>query len=161
MGRIHAPYTITDCLMTGTMHWVTTEMLKVMQLCIEEKVHAEITNEDPAYEFKDKTKRIEELWRVRAKPYEWGTDKELEEFSLLRQVRIDLAVLSADVNPSQQFLASPKLTSQIKKPRCCGCVKSDCSTTRYRCFRKSGARSCGQTCPSTSCQTQRVVENDR
>jgi hypothetical protein len=92
----------------GTMHWVTTEMLRVMQLSIEEKVHVEITNVDPAYKFKDKAKRIEDLWRRRAKLYEWGKVVHLEEFSRLRQVRTELHVPQVTLTPCRNFKPQQK-----------------------------------------------------
>jgi hypothetical protein len=85
-GRVHAPYSMTDVLMTGTMHWDTRNMVQVVRQSILELDHPTITNEDPAKEFTGKLRAIEALWRNKAPPWEWGSDQELEEFSRLLRV---------------------------------------------------------------------------
>ncbi|KIW21853.1 uncharacterized protein PV07_12726 [Cladophialophora immunda] len=85
-GRVHAPYSITDVLMTGTMHWDSRNMVRVLLLSLYERDHPKITNEEPAREFSRKLEYIQSLWDDGAKAYPWGTKEELAVFSQLRKV---------------------------------------------------------------------------
>ncbi|MCJ1482959.1 hypothetical protein MMC06_003125 [Schaereria dolodes] len=88
-GQIHAPYSMTDVLMTGTMHWDSRDMVQVLEKSIYEVSHPAVTNEDPAKEFDSKLAHIGTLWK-QGKLYPWGTDEELAEYLKLLQVSHNL-----------------------------------------------------------------------
>lgn len=78
--RVHAPYSITDVLMTGTMHWDSRQMVPMLQQSLYERRYPKITNEDPAMEFGAKLETVEELWYRRAAPWPWPPQRQLEQF---------------------------------------------------------------------------------
>ncbi|KAK0628278.1 hypothetical protein B0T17DRAFT_487158 [Bombardia bombarda] len=80
---LHAPLSLTDVLMTGTMHWDSRAMLKVMRLSKMEIQHPHITNEAPAKEFLGKINQIRTLWTQGHPAWPWGSEDELRQFSEL------------------------------------------------------------------------------
>ena len=61
-ATIHAPYSSSDVLMTGTMHWDSRSMCRVMELSALENLYPHITNEEPAKELRHKIYHIQHLW---------------------------------------------------------------------------------------------------
>jgi len=96
-GRLHAPFSLSDVAMTGTMHWDTRNMIRVLLLSMLEVVRPGVTNEDPAIDFLPKIKAVAELWQKRSGTWEWGTDAELKRFLQLIDVR----------SPFDQFVSRP------------------------------------------------------
>jgi hypothetical protein len=88
-GRVHAPYSLTDVLMTGTMHWDSRDMTRVLLLSLYERDHPKVTNEEPAKEFSSKLKNIQSLWEDGAEAYPWGTQEDFAVFSQLRKVGVE------------------------------------------------------------------------
>jgi hypothetical protein len=82
-GTVHAPYSITDVLMTGTMHWDSRQLGQVLWQSIYERKYPKITNENSAKEFVSKLETIKKLWRDQNPTWPWGTEAELEEFTAL------------------------------------------------------------------------------
>ncbi|KAK8121332.1 hypothetical protein PG999_005452 [Apiospora kogelbergensis] len=82
-GTIHAPYSMTDVLMSGTMHWDSREMLGIMQLSQLEARYPHITNEDMAKEFVGKVGLIRDLWQSKSPAWSWGSDGDFAEYSKL------------------------------------------------------------------------------
>lgn len=82
-GTVHAPTSVTDCWMTGTMHWDILNLPESMHLTELELEYRHITNEDPAKEFRSKIKKIEELWRGQMGPWQWP-EAGADEFSRRR-----------------------------------------------------------------------------
>lgn len=60
----HAPYTMTDCLMTGTQHFHSESILEHMRSGIEELRFPNFTNELPAREAPIKFEKLMERWRA-------------------------------------------------------------------------------------------------
>ncbi|OAA64754.1 Peptidase C48, SUMO/Sentrin/Ubl1 [Niveomyces insectorum RCEF 264] len=83
-GTIHAPTSVTDCWMTGTMHWDARDLVTSMRLTELELRYRHTTNEDPAKEFRGKIDTIEALWRGKQGPWPWP-EEGVEEFSRLLQ----------------------------------------------------------------------------
>jgi hypothetical protein len=50
-GELHSPYSSTDVLMHGTMHWDSRDTERIMQLAMLETHHRSITNEDEPNDF--------------------------------------------------------------------------------------------------------------
>ncbi|KAK8076094.1 hypothetical protein PG994_003366 [Apiospora phragmitis] len=65
-GTIHAPYSMTDVLMSGT-------------------IYPHITNEDMAKEFVAKVGLIRSLWQSKSPAWSWGSDEQFKEYSKLVQ----------------------------------------------------------------------------
>jgi hypothetical protein len=80
-GRVHAPFSPTDVLMTGTMHWHSRHLVGVPIQSLLEVEHPTVTNEEPAKEFIGKMKNIAKFWRDRKGPWEFGTDDQLQQFT--------------------------------------------------------------------------------
>jgi hypothetical protein len=78
-GTLHAPITITDCLMTGTMHWHSSQLLDVLRYTKAEIEDPEMTNESFSRQFIEKMTMILALWRRGSKAYTWPPDKSLNE----------------------------------------------------------------------------------
>lgn len=87
-GRVHCPYSITDVLATGTMHWHSREMTSIMRQLRYTRDHPRITNEDPAVEVTSKLEVIERLWRQRHPRWPWGSEGEWLRFSQMLKVRV-------------------------------------------------------------------------
>lgn len=85
-GRIHAPYSLTDVLMTGTMHWDTRNLVQTMRQSLLELRHPSTTNEDPAKEFVGKASVLATLWQERRRPWDWGSSKDQAKYSRLLEV---------------------------------------------------------------------------
>lgn len=85
-GQVHAPYSLEDVLMTGTMHWDSRRMVQVLQQSHHEQQYPKVTNEDAAQEFTSKLEIIERLWKQRHQHWPWGSDEDLVEFSRLLRV---------------------------------------------------------------------------
>lgn len=88
-GTIHAPLSISNVLMSGTMHWDSRNMLDVLQLSLLEKESPHITNEDTAKEFLSKVQIIDELWRKECPAWTWGPSEDYERYSVLVEVSHD------------------------------------------------------------------------
>lgn len=85
-GRVHAPFSVTDVSMTGTMHWDTRNLRQILNLSILQAQYGGITNEDLAAEFAPKVKEMLRLWKLRAPTWEWGDDDDLQRSSDLLEV---------------------------------------------------------------------------
>ncbi|KAK5429116.1 hypothetical protein LTR34_007575 [Exophiala xenobiotica] len=92
---IHAPYSMTDVLMTGTMHWDSRNLVQVMSQSLLELAHPSTTNEDPAKEFLSKSKTIATLWQDRRQPWQWGWPAELMKYKKLLQITEQVLVKPA------------------------------------------------------------------
>lgn len=87
-GTVHAPYSVTSCLITGTKHWHSAHMLPVIQQSLFERHHPSVTNEAEAQESFRKFLLVEELWKSNTPAWQWGSAEDLAEFSrLLHDVR--------------------------------------------------------------------------
>ena len=85
-GIVHAPYSISDVLMSGTMSWDSRNMVQVIRQSILELHYPKITNEDPAKEFGAKLQNVERLWSLQHQAWPWGSAEELVKFSALLEV---------------------------------------------------------------------------
>jgi hypothetical protein len=85
-GRVHSPYSITDVLMTGTMHWDSRQLAEIMRHTLYTRENPKITNEDPANDITSKLEIIESLWKQKHSAWPWGSDEHLTEFSKLLKV---------------------------------------------------------------------------
>ncbi|KAF2250092.1 hypothetical protein BU26DRAFT_295392 [Trematosphaeria pertusa] len=50
-GNLHAPYTCTNVLMRGTMHWDSLDLEQILELSLLETAYPQLTNEDEAKDF--------------------------------------------------------------------------------------------------------------
>jgi hypothetical protein len=50
-GMLHSPYSITDVLMHGTMHWDSRDIGRIMEFSMLETAHRTVTNEDQPNDF--------------------------------------------------------------------------------------------------------------
>jgi hypothetical protein len=87
-GRLHAPYSITDVLMSGTMHWDSREMASVLRSSLLEVEFPSLTNEDPAKQFDEKIEQIDRLWQTSHSAYPWGNQEQYQEWSSNLKVRL-------------------------------------------------------------------------
>ncbi|RMD39155.1 hypothetical protein DV735_g5974, partial [Chaetothyriales sp. CBS 134920] len=76
-GRVHAPLSLENVLMSGTMHWDSREMASVLEQSVLEAKNPGVTNEDPAKEFRARMISIVRLWEGEHKAYPWGTQEQL------------------------------------------------------------------------------------
>ena len=79
-GRVHAPYTIETCAMTGTMHWHSAAVHDIVEQSILERKYPEITNEDSADQFAHKLYSIIGMYRKRHGGYDWPDHERLNAF---------------------------------------------------------------------------------
>jgi hypothetical protein len=84
-GTPHAPFSITNILMTGTMFWDTRAMARTLKLCLIERRFPEITNEDTAKELTAKLVRALQL--EENEYYPWGPAEERNEYAELLKVQ--------------------------------------------------------------------------
>jgi len=86
-GTLHAVWSPTDVLLSGTMYWDSRDMLRVAQLteCTAKVSH--LSNEDIAEEFGGKIKKIAELWEENSPAWPWGPANCLSQFKDLVEVR--------------------------------------------------------------------------
>jgi hypothetical protein len=86
-GTLHAVWSPTDVLLSGTMYWDSRDMLRVAQLteCTAKASH--LSNEDIAEEFGGKIKKIAELWEENSPAWPWGPANFLSQFKDLVEVR--------------------------------------------------------------------------
>ncbi|KAF2801778.1 uncharacterized protein BDZ99DRAFT_552433, partial [Mytilinidion resinicola] len=84
-GIVHAPYTLTLTMLSGTIHWDSRAMVKVLKQSIEEFRYPDTTNEDPAMTFR-KLVRIRILWMSGNPYYPWPEEKKKESFDNLFKV---------------------------------------------------------------------------
>jgi hypothetical protein len=85
-GRLHAPLSLTDVLITGTMHLHPKTLVEAVQQSIVELHHPEVTNEEPAAEFSGKMSLIHASWMEKSGGYSWDTKERCNEFS--RDLRV-------------------------------------------------------------------------
>jgi hypothetical protein len=85
-GRVHAPYSMTDVLMSGTMHWDSRDMKGVLQDSIFEAQNEQVTNEGTAVQFSSKMQEIDGLWKVGSPMYPWASEEEYEDWVQLLDV---------------------------------------------------------------------------
>ncbi|KAI3572071.1 hypothetical protein IWW34DRAFT_795500 [Fusarium oxysporum f. sp. albedinis] len=78
-GTLHAPITVSDCLMTGTMHWHSSQLHNILRYTKAEIEDPEITNESFSRQFIEKMTIILALWRRGSKAYTWPPDEHLNE----------------------------------------------------------------------------------
>ncbi|KAM0231613.1 hypothetical protein ACHAPO_008461 [Fusarium lateritium] len=78
-NTLHAPITLEDCLMTGTMHWHSSHLLSILQYTKAEIENPALTNEAMARQFIPKMTILLELWKNDPKAYPWPPQKDLEE----------------------------------------------------------------------------------
>lgn len=86
-GMIHAPFTLENTLMTGTMHWHPQTMLQVLEQTQAEIQAPYITNEPVSEEFLIKVELILQRWNEEAGLVRWGTKEDLEKCRKLMEVR--------------------------------------------------------------------------
>jgi hypothetical protein len=85
-GRVHAPYSKTNVLMSGTMHMDSRDMVGVLRSSLFERRNDGITNELPAKQFTKKMLEVDRLWKAQNPSYPWGTGEQYEEWSKLMKV---------------------------------------------------------------------------
>ncbi len=85
-GRIHAPFSVSDVLITGTMHWDSREMVQVLRMSLYERTNPAVTNEATAMEFSSKLDTIRGLWGQRHESWPWGSGEDFAEFCSLLEV---------------------------------------------------------------------------
>ncbi|KIW99644.1 uncharacterized protein Z518_11057 [Rhinocladiella mackenziei CBS 650.93] len=90
--RLHAPYTISLALMTGTMHWDPMELNEVLKNSLYELRH-DITNEDPPKEMRAKLQVILDMIQSNrgGKLYKWKGGNSRDELQELAQHRLATA----------------------------------------------------------------------
>jgi hypothetical protein len=115
-GTVHTPYSITDILMTGTVHWDSRQLVQVLRQSIYERKYPKITNENSAKEFVSKLETIKKLWRDQNPTWPWGTEAELEEFTAL------LEEYKAGLESEDKELGWNCITGCLVKR--CGCQKA-------------------------------------
>lgn len=86
-GTIHAPFSMTDVLMTGTMHWDSRNLLQVMKLSKLSTEFGHVTNEGLPLEFLRKACLIENLWRRGDSTWPWPPPGQLEAYVQILEVR--------------------------------------------------------------------------
>ena len=91
-GRVHAPYSMIEVLMTGTMHWDSREMLNVLELSTLEREYPKITNEDTAQDFLERIMDVHFLWQRKSIGWPWAS---LEKFTRFEQlIQVSASILS-------------------------------------------------------------------
>jgi hypothetical protein len=86
-GTIHTPYSMTDVLMTGTMHWDSRQMVEILRETQFERHYPTVTNEDWSIEFCGKIDYIKSLWEGGRGIWPWPKDEgALHAFQALYQV---------------------------------------------------------------------------
>ncbi|KAK7924656.1 hypothetical protein PG985_006710 [Apiospora marii] len=85
-GTIHAPFSMTNVLMTGTMHWDSRNLLQVMELSKLSTEFGHITNEGLPREFLQKARLIEKLWRRGDPTWPWPPHGQLETYVQILEV---------------------------------------------------------------------------
>ncbi|KAK4948731.1 hypothetical protein LTR10_012736 [Elasticomyces elasticus] len=76
-GRIHAVYSLTTVLMTGSMHWDARHVVQVPRRSLLEEELNTLSNEDASPGFVGKVKAIAEAWRNESDPA--GFEKDIDE----------------------------------------------------------------------------------
>ncbi|KAH7111244.1 hypothetical protein EDB81DRAFT_621663, partial [Dactylonectria macrodidyma] len=61
-GMLHAPFSMTTVLMTGTMHWHAGSMAKVLELSRFEMENPQVTNEPPSSQFQVVVENVMQDW---------------------------------------------------------------------------------------------------
>lgn len=74
----HAPYTITDCLMTGTQHFHSASVHIHLQAANLERQYPNLTNEDGAHEAATKFRLIGQLMAHPDVGYTWPSTEDVE-----------------------------------------------------------------------------------
>lgn len=102
-GTLHAPWSITNVLMTGTMHWDVQDMVKTLELvklCLQSE---HVSNEEVAKEFEWKVGCVSELWKERTGPWKWPSSDQLEQFDVLKdEVKALLATRQRSRKPRRK-----------------------------------------------------------
>ena len=91
-GRVHFPFSITNVLITGTMHWNSRELIDILRQSLLELAYDHITNEDHTEEFQTKLHLIKDAWAAADDPqfpYEGAPYSEYVEFERLLSVSSD------------------------------------------------------------------------
>lgn len=70
-GTVHAPFSLTNVLMSGTMFWDSREMVKILRLAKMAAMYPWVTNEDIAKEFAKKIVMIRKLWDNQHPAWPW------------------------------------------------------------------------------------------
>ena len=86
-GLVHGPCSLSNVLMTGTVHWDSRSMCRPMELSALEKLYPHITKEEPAKELRRKIYHIQHLWERQSPVFEWGSAHEYQQFMKLIIVR--------------------------------------------------------------------------
>lgn len=144
-STVHAPYSLTDVIMTGTMHWDSRYMVHVPAISLLETDYPTVTNEDPSLECVKKLRVIEKCWRDKQGPWEFGTTDNLNLFSR----RLDVSI-----PPSRHcHLLLIPLQALEKRMVRCSCVNT-CKGKRCPCHKLDVlcTPACHRGRPSTRCQ---------
>ncbi|KAM0350511.1 hypothetical protein ACHAPU_002990 [Fusarium lateritium] len=117
-STLHAPLTMHTCLMSGTMHWNTTQLLGILQATEAAIKDPGITNEGMAASFCQKMQVLLDLWNAGSATYSWP--------------------------PESEYLECVRIIEWLKDGCNCGGTTQLCGTSRCSCA-KSG-RGCDDRC---------------
>ncbi|ORY72126.1 uncharacterized protein BCR38DRAFT_418977 [Pseudomassariella vexata] len=88
-GTLHAPYSPTNVLCSGTMHIDTRGLVKSAELSVLETKHPNITNEEPAMEYANCMIQAARMWRRMVVGLRWLPDEDRKRFLQLLQEYMD------------------------------------------------------------------------
>lgn len=75
----HAPITLDDCLMTGTMHWNSSQLLEILRSTKREVKTSWLTNEAMARQFTPKMRTLLEIWKKSPGQICWPPPEDMKE----------------------------------------------------------------------------------
>ncbi|KAF4437805.1 hypothetical protein F53441_12946 [Fusarium austroafricanum] len=78
-NTLHAPLTLEDCLMTGTMHWHSSQLLDILLFTKAAVEDPSITNEGMAAQFVPTMRHILNKWKSGKCKYKWPPEKDMDE----------------------------------------------------------------------------------
>lgn len=94
-STLHAPMTLEDCLMTGTMHWHSTHLLHILKQSKLEVQDPELTNEPMAGQFTTKMQAILDLWEEDNPAYTWPPREQLADCREILEVGLCFTLTDA------------------------------------------------------------------
>ncbi|KAI3570813.1 hypothetical protein IWW34DRAFT_812157 [Fusarium oxysporum f. sp. albedinis] len=112
-GTLHAPITVSDCLMTGTMHWHSSQLHNILRYTKAEIEDPEITNESFSRQFIEKMTIILALWRRGSKAYSGSRTAAIVIKPLQNVRRADVQAKNARVMKDVTMVITHAVRTQI------------------------------------------------
>ncbi|OBS22879.1 hypothetical protein FPOA_09202 [Fusarium poae] len=77
-NTMHAPITLEDCLMTGSMHWHSSHLYDILRYTQAAIENPAITNESMARQFIPKMETLLNIWKRQPRRRSWPPDEDMD-----------------------------------------------------------------------------------